>query len=801
MAAHVVRNLEDVNSNCSYYFFGHNDTAVSSLSACLRSLAYQMALLDQRIWQLLVTMNEDNTHFDKDNELAVWRKVFVNGVFELSLEQPHFWVIDGLDECSSRNNIVTMIGKANLDFPLRVFMTSRPTAEIAGWFAQLENSIYADQMTMEDTRDDIELYIRVNIKNLPLQNEIFRQKVAESILEKSQGSFLWVRLVLREMRAVFSESDIQRVLDEVPPGMDSLYERALVSMSQTSRGKHLIKAILQWAVCATRPLTVEELQHALKLDTGESVLNLETFITLTCEQLVHVDKGGKVLLIHETVRAFLLRQDLQSEFAFNRSDAHGRIVDICLQYLNSDEMRPPRNQRLMQLYRAKVKKRSAFVGYACSYFGYHLRRSSSENAHRFIQLCEFLHGNVCSWIEQIARGGHLQYMIRTANDLKCFLQARAKYYSPLGQNVQYADSWESDLIRLAAQFGRNLTEYPSAIFWLIPPFCPPMTAIRSQFKSTPHGITLYGLSLTTWSDRISCIHYRDKQARAVACTATSFAVGLSDKSIELYSRSTCQELQQLQNLQPAKLLAFSDSGKLMAVSSVHYITMFNVGTGEQMWQTRLLQECLALIYVDQDKILWLVTKGGILLSLLVSDGSTLSSVTLAPGPEEEAGFRRVFTSAAFSLELNMVAAVHRGRPIGLYDMESGSFFADCERDFDAGLEETDFAATWIRDFIFTTVPEISFIAALYHDGDLALFDPCETGMKTCVQANAQVLACSPNGRWLATGNDTGTVQIFELEGLNLMYKIIGSDHSIKSIAFSHDGLRFVDIRGSQCNIW
>jgi len=108
---------------------------------------------------------------------------------------------------------------------------------------------------------------------------------------------------------------------------------------------------------------------------------------------------------------------------------------------------------------------------------------------------------------------------------------------------------------------------------------------------------------------------------------------------------------------------------------------------------------------------------------------------------------------------------------------------------------------WIRDFAFQPNSESSFLVTLYYDGQLVLFDPCLLIIKAAVRADAHVLACSPNGHMLATGNDTGTIQIFDFESLTLIYKLIASDYSIRSLAFSGDGLRFVDIRGSQCNVW
>ena len=803
MAAHVIQNLESINANCSYHFFKHNDARLASLSQCLRSLAYQMALGDASIRGELLIMKDHGVRFDQENETVVWRKIFLGGVFQVSLNQPHFWVIDALDESASQNSILSMLKQIPGNFPLRVFMTSRPTNDVAKRFSSLSALTYADEITANDTRDDIELYLRLNLTNLPLHDTAASRKITDAVLQKSCGSFLWVALVVEEMQSAFSEADMQRVLEEVPGGMGPLYERALASISNTKRSKHVIRAILQWTVCAIRPLTVEELADALQLDIGEKGLALDNFIKTNCGQLVHVDRSGRVSLLHETVRAFLLRTELESEFAVDKRDGHGRLVDVCLRLLNGDAMKPPRSRKLIHVYSVKALKRSPFVDYAAPHFSQHLRRSRSEDPERLASLCSFLKGNVCSWIEYIARTKDLHYLVQTATDMRRFLQARAKYYSPIDRDVQCVDAWGSDLVHLAAQFGKHLIASPSAIFWLVPPFCPSMSAIGTQFRSISNGINIRGLSSTVWSDRVCCINYREIQARAVACADTTFAVGLSDKSIKIYSYSTFQELSSLDCSQPPKLLQYSTSGGLVAVSSVHFVSVFCVDKAEQLWQARLPQECLSLMFAEQDRTLWVVTKGGTLMSVSAAEGSKITLVELKdPSDEDDAlGLRRTFTSATVSLELNMVAVAQRGRPIGLYDMDEGTFIGYCGTDSNEASQRTKSPMLWIQDFLFNPNPASSSLAALYHDGSLALFSVEDMTAKTRVSAEAQVFTCSPDGRFLATGNAAGVIEIFEFESLRLICKIITSDSFIKSMAFSVDGLRFLDIRGSQCNIW
>jgi hypothetical protein len=158
------------------------------------------------------------------------------------------------------------------------------------------------------------------------------------------------------------------------------------------------------------------------------------------------------------------------------------------------------------MYQAIIARRSTFVNYACSNFSYHLRQSYAGDARRFIDLCNFLSHNVCSWIEHLARTSNLQKLISTAENLMGFLQARAKHPPRIEEGFQYIDRWGADLVRLASQYGRFLTQNPSAIFWVIPPFCPSASAIANLYNRgnsglsplvSKQGIAVNGLSATS----------------------------------------------------------------------------------------------------------------------------------------------------------------------------------------------------------------------------------------------------------------------------------------------------------------
>lgn len=806
LAGAVVENLEDLNVDCSYYFFRHNDTSKSTLSGCLKSLAFQMALINVKVRQKLLDLIADDVHFEPNDDRVIWRKIFVNGIFQTERSQrPQYWVIDALDECSSNHGVfISLLAKAETPFFLRVFITSRPSNDFNRQFSILGDILLTEQITVEDTLPDIRLYIQAGMEHLPLDQD--RTEIIDTIVNKSSGCFLWVVLVLEELRKVYTQSDIVQVLKEVPPGMESLYQRTLKGMSETVRSKTLIKAILVWVVCAMRPLTVAELASALSLDsnTTVSIQALENSITSECGQLVYIDRTKKVQMVHQTIREYLLYGAPDTEFGIKGADGHALLASTCLQYLNSEEMRPPRNQLLIKIS-SRLSKRSTFLDYACNFFNSHFRRTHSGDDTLLALLNIFLTTNVLCWIEAIAMCGNLSQITRTAKDMRAFLNARAKYRSPIGQQVQRLDMWATDIARIVAKFGGKLVNTPSAIYYLIPPFCPTESAIAAQFGAPSRGIALAGLSNTDWDDRLCCVSYGNKQAVAIGYAEKHLAIALSDKSVTLYYASTFQEFRSFYHLEPIKLLAFSPSGKLLACSGRKRVQLWDLAREESFLVFDVAHEPLLLLFLEQENVLMALTRDNTMYTWEIPSGN-LKSLCLGQNPfeEEMENFRRPLTGATCSADLGMSAVVYRGRPICLYDLNYDILFGYCSKESVIGQEGNNVeesGVTPVLDLVFNLNPDVSLLAAAYIDGDLALYDPCELTLLVVIQADATVLMCSPNGRTLATGSSDGTIQLYEFETLRLLYRFQADDYAIRAIAFSSDSLRFIDVRGAQSSVW
>ncbi|KAI0432790.1 hypothetical protein F5Y09DRAFT_339347 [Xylaria sp. FL1042] len=99
LAAHIARHLQSIGADVCFHFFQHGRKTHQAISGFLRQIAYQIVLLHSSARQSLHTMQEAGVVFDKDDERTIWRKFFMNEIFNLHLQKPQYWVVDGLDEC------------------------------------------------------------------------------------------------------------------------------------------------------------------------------------------------------------------------------------------------------------------------------------------------------------------------------------------------------------------------------------------------------------------------------------------------------------------------------------------------------------------------------------------------------------------------------------------------------------------------------------------------------------------------------------------------------------------------------
>ena len=806
MADFVREHLRALGHPTSSFFFQAGEASRTSLSRCLVLFAFDMACHNPSVRDAFLEMEEDDVHIEPDQEKPrhIWQKLFVNCILKYTLHRPYYWVIDALDECKKQDELLPLVSSIDTNFPLRLFITSRPDHELRSRLESLQTPAEIVEILPENTLGDIELYIQDHTKFLDHEQPQLRQKLVNTILEKSEGCFLWVKLVLKELKQVQSSRITPKILQQMPKGMEQLYGRTLAKMSLASAySKPLTAAILRWTLCSVRPMSVSELKHALLIDIEDEVPNLAQQIPVLCGHLLFVDSQDRIRLVHQTARTYLLDPRNESEFAFIEREGHRRIASVCLKYLSSNEMRAPRARRPSHQH---LVVRSDFLAYVATSFYEHVRHCSSADEDIFDQLSSFLrdpHRNVLTWIEYIAIGKDLGHLIRTGMILATYLQRRAKHFAALGEAVKAVNCWSIDLIRLITKFGHNLTRAPSSIFNIIPPLCPTESALYALYGKTPRGIYVSGLSSTSWDDRLASLAFPDVLLSSMACSPSHFAIGSSDKYIRLYDTSTCQVFARLFHAEPLKVLEFNISGQLLLSVGRKYARVWDVTARETIMEVSIPRPCIAGTFTEDSKNILLSCLDNKIYTHSVMEGRLLEVEQLYADVSHSRNIARQPDSAAFSSEHKLLAFVYRGGHINIWNWEENVFQGTCEKP-EANTQILPFHAT---SLVFNPQPEADTLAAAYEDGKLIIFDPLDGEIKANfkAEASAPTLACSVDGRTLISGDSSGTIRVFDFETferkrLKLFHIIHSHIDNIRALAFC-DSHRFVDIRESQSNIW
>ncbi|KAI1015459.1 hypothetical protein LB504_010921 [Fusarium proliferatum] len=291
-----------------------------------------------------------------------------------------FIMVDALDECRTTDGTQTEfleeISKLQLHSRANVFATSRPIPEVKDHF---ETSIVLE---IRATDEDVERFLRGHMPQMPgfLRREGLEEFVIGEIIHSVQGMFLLARLHLDSLRDKISVDAVHKALAKLPSGSDAYfqaYETAMERiMSQSPSHRDLAKRVIAWITCALRPLTVEELRHALAVEIGKARLNRdalpETSIILqVCVGLVTVgESDGIIRLVHYTTQEYFVETE-NTWFP----EAENEITRTCVTYLNFREFKSgmcPNDET----FKERLDQNPLFH-YASHHWGDHARQATS----------------------------------------------------------------------------------------------------------------------------------------------------------------------------------------------------------------------------------------------------------------------------------------------------------------------------------------------------------------------------------------------------------------------------------------
>ena len=193
-----------------------------------------------------------------------------------------------------------------------------------------------------------------------------KQHIISTICTQAKGMFLLARLQVEGLRYQISAKGVQSALESLPTDLFAMYDQAI----ERFHGQPAGDAELGWKVLsitfgAMRPLSIDELRHALAIKPGHALLDIEALtdienlFSVTAGLVTnHTDQDGK-----ESCR--FVHYTLQEYFESNRErlfpDLNFIMARLCLSYLSLDNFR---TEKLSFGMVSKRKRDFCFYEYA-----------------------------------------------------------------------------------------------------------------------------------------------------------------------------------------------------------------------------------------------------------------------------------------------------------------------------------------------------------------------------------------------------------------------------------------------------
>lgn len=128
-------------------------------------------------------------------------------------------------------------------------------------------------------------------------------------LTVARSRFRWVQCQIDTLEKCTSVSEIRRVLESLPEGLEETYRRILIAIDRELSDARLVRRALVWLVASQRPMRMRQLLEALTIDRERRVLDTRfalikgTVLLDVCRSLVvHHQETDITTLSHMSVK-------------------------------------------------------------------------------------------------------------------------------------------------------------------------------------------------------------------------------------------------------------------------------------------------------------------------------------------------------------------------------------------------------------------------------------------------------------------------------------------------------------------
>ncbi|KAK7987389.1 kinesin light chain, partial [Apiospora arundinis] len=325
LSASMVKSMDAAGSVVLTHFCSHAYPSSTRYETILRSLLHQLIRKDQDLAAHVHDSCVVGKKSPNQSTLAGLLDTLLSSVSKGPQQPACIWVvIDGVDECegSVQNAIFSLVKRitrrstASDNIFCKVLLSCRYSEAAAAKLGKAHGYISLTE-EKEQVGSAIRQYaalrlaaMRENFGSLNVLEEDIKE-IGDSVTKKSDGMFLYARLVLDYLASnVFlKHEEIKKAVNDLPERLSEFYSQILsqilVHVNATSENR--IKCALGWIAFSKRPLKKIELLSAISFSEGDaSVENIAPpFVLNLCAALIDENPNSTISFIHVSVKEFL----------------------------------------------------------------------------------------------------------------------------------------------------------------------------------------------------------------------------------------------------------------------------------------------------------------------------------------------------------------------------------------------------------------------------------------------------------------------------------------------------------------